>query len=61
KAAGMAGAEAPMALTRLGIAQFDQGKFAEAEATFNEVEGPRDAIANLWAIYAAQQTSGTAM
>ena len=50
-----------MALTRLGIAQFDQGKFAEAEATFNEVEGPRDAIANLWAIYAAQQTSDTAM
>ena len=55
KASGMAGAETPMALTRLGIAQFEQGKFAEAEATFNKVEGARKAIANLWAIYSTQQ------
>jgi hypothetical protein len=48
-------------LTRLGIAQFDQGKYAESEATFNKVEGARKAIANLWAIYAAQQANGAAM
>ncbi|WP_306096565.1 hypothetical protein [Qipengyuania flava] len=61
KAAGMGGAEAQMALTRLGIAQFDQGKFAEAEATFEKVEGPRAPIANLWAIYATQQDGSAAM
>lgn len=55
KAAAMPGAETPMALTRLGIAQFDQGKYAEAQATFNKVEGARKAIANLWSIYATQQ------
>jgi len=59
KAAGMGSAETPMALTRLGIAQFDQGKFAEAEATFNKVEGARKPIANLWAIYTAQQAADT--
>jgi tetratricopeptide (TPR) repeat protein len=61
KAAGMGGAEAQMALTRLGIAQFDQGKFAEAEATFEKVEGPRAPIANLWAIYATQQGGSATM
>ena len=60
KAAGMTGAETPMALTRLGIAQLEQGKFAEAAATFDRVEGPRAAIADLWAIYAAQEGEGSA-
>lgn len=55
KAAGMAGANTPLVLTRIGIAQLDQGKYADAEATFNRVEGARQAIANLWAIYATQQ------
>ena len=55
KAVGMAGANTPLVLTRMGIAQLDQGKYAEAEATFNRVEGARQAIANLWAIYATQQ------
>ncbi|WP_324827360.1 hypothetical protein [Qipengyuania zhejiangensis] len=57
KAASTAGANTPMVLTRLGIAQFDQGKFTEAQATFNKVEGARQAIANLWGIYTAQKAS----
>ena len=55
KASTMAGADTPMALTRLGIAQYDQGNYAEAQATFNRVEGARQAIANLWAVYSGQQ------
>lgn len=45
-------------LTRLGIAQVDQGKFAEAKATFDKVEGARAPIADLWALYAEAQASG---
>lgn len=55
KASTMAGADTPMALTRLGIAQYDQGKYAEAQATFNRVEGARQAIASLWGVYSGQQ------
>ena len=55
KASGMSGANTPLVLTRMGIAQLDQGKYSEAEATFNKVKGARQAIANLWAIYATQQ------
>ena len=58
KASNMPGANTPLVLTRMGIAQLDQGKYAEAEATFNRVEGARQAIANLWSIYTTQQ-SGT--
>ncbi len=36
------------ALTRLGIAQYDQGKFAEAKANFQKVTGPRQAVVRLW-------------
>lgn len=61
KALSMSGADRQMVQTRLGIAQFDQGKFAEAEATFEKVEGPRAPIANLWAIYATQQDDSAAM
>ena len=60
KALTMPGVDTAMVSTRLGIAQFDQGKFAEAEATFNKVEGARKPIANLWAIYATQKASGGA-
>lgn len=56
KALGMSGVETPMVLTRLGIAQYDQGKYAEAIETFGKVEGARQDIANLWAIYAAQKS-----
>lgn len=57
KALPLAGATAPTVLTRMGIAQIDQGKYAEAETTFKRVEGARQAIANLWALYATQQSS----
>ena len=55
KALGMSGVETPVVLTRLGIAQYDQGKYDEAAETFKKVQGARRELANLWAIYAAQQ------
>lgn len=58
-AAGMAGANVPLVLTRQGIAQVEQGKYAEAQSTFAKVQGARQAIANLWALYAAQKANGT--
>ena len=48
------GADTARVLTRLGIAQLDQGKTAEAEANFAKVEGARQAMARLWALYAQQ-------
>ena len=45
-------------LTRLGIAQIDQGKAAEAQATFAKVQGPRKPIAQLWSAYAASKVAG---
>ena len=42
-------------LTRLGIAQADQGKYADAQATFAKVEGVRKPIAQLWLIYVTQK------
>lgn len=44
-------------LTRLGIAQFDQGKYAEAQQTFARVEGARRYMAQLWALAAAQKAT----
>jgi hypothetical protein len=55
KAAGMAGADMPVTLTRLGIAQLDQGKYAEASATFAKVTGPRKAITDLYGVWAKQK------
>jgi tetratricopeptide (TPR) repeat protein len=49
------GVDAPRVLTRLGIAQFDQGNYAGSQATFAKIDGPRKAIAQLWSIYAAQK------
>lgn len=60
KAAAMPGANVPLVMTRLGIAQVDQGKFADAQATFGKVQGPRQQIANLWSLYAAQKAGGGA-
>ncbi len=51
------GVDANRTLTRLGIAQLDQGKLAEAQATFAKVTGPRQPIAKLWAAYAASKAS----
>lgn len=46
------GGDTNRTLTRLGIAQVDQGKYADAQATFAKVQGPRSAIAKLWSAYA---------
>ena len=54
-ALGRPGVDTARVLTRLGIAQLDQGKTTEAEATFAKVEGARQAIARLWGIYAKQK------
>ncbi|WP_028640189.1 hypothetical protein [Novosphingobium acidiphilum] len=51
-------AEKDRVMTRLGIAQIDEGKYAEAKATLANVGGPRAAIAQLWAIYADQKAAG---
>jgi len=56
-----AGVDAPRVLTRLGIAQADQGKSAEAQQTLAKVDGPRKAIARLWSTYAKQKSGGTAV
>jgi hypothetical protein len=55
-----AGVDTARALTRLGIAQLDQGKYAEAQATFARVEGPRKPLAQMWAAFAAQKGRGGA-
>jgi hypothetical protein len=48
------GVDTARVLTRLGIAQADQGKSAEAAATFAKVTGPRKPIADLWGLYVKQ-------
>lgn len=54
-----AGAQSDLVLTRLGIAQFDQGKAAEARANFDKVGGAgRKPIAQLWSLYASQKATG---
>ncbi|MXO85345.1 tetratricopeptide repeat protein [Altererythrobacter aurantiacus] len=55
------GADRGMVLTRLGIAQVDQGKYDEAQQTFEQVQGARSDLANLWSAYAKQQAEGTTM
>jgi hypothetical protein len=39
----------------------DQGKHVDAQATFAKVQGPRQQIANLWALHAAQKAGGTSV
>ena len=51
------GVDANRTLTRLGIAQFDQGKYADAQASFAKVTGPRTALARLWGGYAASKAN----
>jgi hypothetical protein len=45
------GVDRDAVLTRLGIAQAQQGKYAEAKATFAQVSGTRASIAQLWTAY----------
>jgi hypothetical protein len=59
-ALGKPGADTERVLTRLGIAQVDQGKNAEAQATFAKIQGARKPIAQLWSVYAAQKAGGGA-
>lgn len=56
-ALGKPGVDANRVLTRMGIAQVDQGKFAEAQATLAQVNGPRQPIAKLWGAYAASKVT----
>ena len=49
------GGDRDTALTRLGIAQVRQGKFAEAKASFDQVSGTRAPIAKMWSLYAESQ------
>lgn len=57
-ALGKPGVDADRANTRLGIAQFDQGKYAEAQASFAKVGGVRKPIAEMWSAFAAQKAKG---
>ncbi len=61
KAMTMPGADMGEILTRLGIAQVGAGDYAAAQETLGKVTGTRLPIAKLWATYASQQGSGTAM
>ncbi len=45
-------------LTRLAIAQIDEGKYPDAKANLAKVGGTRTGIARLWAIYADQKSAG---
>ena len=42
------GVDKDRVMTRLGIAQFDQGKYAEARASFKQIGGARTPLARLW-------------
>jgi hypothetical protein len=47
-----AGADKDRVLTRIGIAQADQGKYAEAQSTFGQITSPaRTPVAKLWTAY----------
>ena len=57
---GKPGVDQNRVLTRLGIAQIDQGKAAEAQATFAKVQGARAPVAKLWSAYAASKSGAAA-
>lgn len=54
------GVDSDRVLTRLGIAQADQGKTAEAQANFAKIQGVRKAIGQLWSVYTAQKAAAPA-
>ncbi|MEP3051721.1 MAG: hypothetical protein ABJP48_01900 [Erythrobacter sp.] len=60
KSLSMTGVDTARSLTRLGIAQSGMRQFAEAQATFAQVQGPRKPIAELWSTYAGQQAAPAA-
>lgn len=55
KALAMPGVDSGAALTRLGIAQAEQGKHGEALATFAKITGKRAPIAQMWTGYVKQK------
>lgn len=56
-----AGAEKDRVLTRLGIAQADQGKYQEAQSTFSQVTGAsRAPVAKLWSAYVQSKANPAA-
>lgn len=57
KALSMPGVDRDTALTRLGIAQVEQGKFDDARASFSLVGGTRLPIAKLWLAYIDQKVA----
>ena len=59
-ALGKPGVDATRILTRLGIAQTDSGRYAEAQATFAKVDGVRKPIGALWSAYAASKARAAA-
>lgn len=61
KALALPGANTQLLLTRLGIAQIEQGKYADAQATLAKVTGVRQPIAALWGLYAAQKAAPAPM
>lgn len=52
------GVDKDRAQMRLGIAQFDQGKYAEAKASFAQVGGVRADLAKLWGALADSKAKG---
>lgn len=46
------GVDRDQALTRIGISQVHQGKYAEARTTLGQVSGTRTPVAQMWAAYA---------
>ena len=59
-ALGKPGVDTARVLTRLGIAQVDQGKYGAAQETFGKVTGKRASIAKLWQAYAASKAAPAA-
>jgi tetratricopeptide (TPR) repeat protein len=45
------GVDRDVVLTRLGIAQVQQGKLEDAKATFGQISGARATVARLWTAY----------
>ncbi len=52
------GVDTGLVLTRMGIAQYDQGKYADAVATFGKVTGARAPMAQIWAVQAGIKAKG---
>ncbi|MEE4450233.1 hypothetical protein [Novosphingobium resinovorum] len=57
KALSMPGVDANKVALRLGMAQTQQGKYADAEGNFAKVTGTRQPVAKLWSAYAKSKAS----